>query len=142
MKPMLTKIGEEESWHLKADCAEAAMTRSGGHLGYRPLRRSMRRAIGHAPWINERLASSIPTVARLLRRDFSCMTSRSKHTLYHGEAHPVHGETANAVGLRILVSVPFARVLMRTPIREGRVDEIIQLERVETTVYLQHVISG
>lgn len=144
MKSMLTKIGGEESWRLKTDCAEAAMTRRGGHLGPVTFRCGDQRFEPFAtpPWINEKLPSSIPTVARLLRGDFFCMPFGVNQTLYHGEAHPVHGETANAVWAFESGSPLHLHLSMRTSIREGRVDKIIQLAGGETTIYLQHVISG
>ncbi len=99
MRQRTTKIVYgQPSWRLVSGEVEAFVTETGGHLGPVTFDRKGRRIRPYsvAPWAEEAVDRSLPAILKVLRGDFFCLPFGGNATAYHGEKHPVHGETANA----------------------------------------------
>lgn len=147
-KVPLVKVRGQPSWCFKSDRVEACLTLLGGHLGPVAFRLKGRKVQPYsiAPWAEEQEAQKIIPILRVLRGDFFCLPFGGNATPWHGENHPVHGETANGrwrleslsrVGDRVCLHAS-----LETKVRPGRVDKRIYLVNGHTAVYCQHVISG
>lgn len=143
-KPHLQAVLGQESWTLRSEHVEAALTRQGGHLGPVRFRLGGRWVdpFDVAPWAEERLASNTPHVLRVMRGDFFCMPFGANETEYRGERHPVHGDTANGKWKLESLTAAQLHVSMQTTARLGRVDKQLSLIPGQTMVYQQHIISG
>jgi hypothetical protein len=88
----------------------------------------------------------VPTVLKVLRGDFFCMPFGGNTTVFRGEKHPVHGETANArwrfESLQKQDGKTRLHLSLKTKIRPGRVDKQILLADGQNNVYSRHVVSG
>lgn len=142
-------IQGQPSWRIASSRVEAFLTEKGGHLG--PVSFQLRRGkqiapYSVAPWAGEKLPPSTPTVIRALRGDFFCLPFGGNGTTFHGEQHPVHGETANArwrcESLERAGTVTSLHARLKTRVRNGQVDKKIILVDEETAIYSEHVISG
>ena len=87
----------QASWRLASDQVEAFVTETGGHLGPVIFDRHGRRLQPYsvAPWAEEKPVAPLPPILQVLRGDFFCLPFGGNSTLFRGEKHPVHGETAN-----------------------------------------------
>jgi hypothetical protein len=138
------KIAGQKSWTMAGSHVDAALTCRGGHLG--PIRfRLGRRWIAPydlAPWAEEKLAPGTPQVLRSLRGDFFCMPFGGSETSYRGEKHLPHGETANARWKFEWNNATRYHFSLKTSVRKGRVDKIIEFVPGHTAIYSRHIISG
>ena len=125
----LQKIFGQESWTLKTERVELALTRQAGHLA------PVRFRVGHrwiepfevAPWADEPLPAGSPLVLQVMRGDFFCLPFGANATAWKGEQHPMHGETANAQWKLKSADDAHLHVSLRTRIRPGRVDKYLRL---------------
>jgi hypothetical protein len=144
----ITQVYGQPSWRFASDQVEAAITRQGGHLA--PIRFHLPHGVVEpysvAPWAEEKPAGKIPQRLRRLRGDFFCAPFGGSESLYRGEKHPPHGETANSTwkleSLEKSKTVTELHLSLNTKVRRGRVDKTIRLRRGETALYCRHVISG
>jgi hypothetical protein len=138
----------QPSWRLASDQVEAYVTELGGQLGPVTFDRKGRklRPYSVAPWAEERLDASTPSILKALRGDFFCLPFGGNATPFGREKHPVHGETANARwqfrSLETAVDRTCLHLSLKTKVRPGRVDKRIWLLAGQDVVYSQHVISG
>ncbi len=143
-----TLCAGQPSWQFASDRVEAAVTRLGGHLA--PMRFRLPHGVVEpfsvAPWAEEKPDRSQPAMLRALRGDFFCEFFGGNETVYRGEQHPPHGETANAEwrfeSLTHQENRTALRLSLETTVRPGRVKKMIQLRDGETAIYCQHVVSG
>ena len=145
--PLKTKLKVkfgESSWRLATREVEAFVTETGGQLGpvtFQIGGKSIR-PFSIAPWVEEQVDPSVPTVDRLQRGDFFCLPFGGNATPFKGEHHPVHGETANR-RWRLESATPHSLHLsLATKIRKGRVDKYVSLLSGQTAIYQRHIISG
>ena len=142
------RVYGQPSWRLASSEVEAYVTELGGQLGPVTFERDDRQIQPYsvAPWAEEALEAGLPPVLQALRGDFFCLPFGGNSTPYHGERHPVHGETANARWrFESLQSREGRRCLhlsLRTKVRPGRVDKRITLVEGHNALYCQHVLSG
>src|SRR5258708_3705684 len=144
----LTQIHGQPSWRFASDRVEAAITRQGGHLA--PVRFRLPHGtvepLAIAPWAEEKSAKAQPALLQSLRGDFFCAPFGGSDSLYRGEHHPPHGETASASWKFESFDKTKAKtelhLSMKTKVRSGRVDKMLRLRRGETAVYFRDVLSG
>ncbi len=140
-------IAGQPSWVLRSDQVEAAVTRTGGHLGPVKFRLGRRvvRPFHVAPWAEE-ATPGLPNILRVLRGDFFCLPFGGNGTPWKGERHPAHGQTANAVwqflGAEDEGETRSLDLGLNTTIRQARIEKLIQLRQGHTAVYCRHVIRG
>jgi hypothetical protein len=141
-------IHGQPSWRLVSSRVEAFVTEMGGQLGPVTFDRKGRklRPYSVAPWAEERLDPSQPSIIEALRGDFFCMPFGGNVTPFGHEKHPVHGETANARWQFRSLETKAGRTCLHldltTKVRPGQVDKRIWLVDGQNTVYCQHVVSG
>ena len=141
-------IHGQPSWRLASAQVEAFVTQMGGHLGPVTFDRKGRKLqpFSLAPWAEERIDPSLPTIIKVLRGDFFCLPFGGNATPFGRERHPVHGETANARWQFRSVESSGGRtglhLSLQTKVRPGRVDKRIWLLSGQNTIYSQHVVSG
>lgn len=144
----LSDFAGQPSWRFASDRVEAAVTRTGGHLG--PVRFALDgttvEPYSVAPWAEEAPSPDLPPMLQALRGDFFCAPFGGNETVHRGEQHPPHGETANATWRceSIEQSADAARLhlSLATTVRPGRVDKFIELRAGQTAVYCRHVVTG
>jgi hypothetical protein len=142
------KILGQQSWVLKSDCVEAAVTVMGGHLG--PVTFSLGETkiepFSVAPWAEERIKDPLPDLLRSLRGDFFCMPFGGNAKPWRGEKHPLHGETSNSawefLGLEKTAQETDLKLALRTKVRPASVEKLIRLKQGQPAIYSRHVISG
>jgi hypothetical protein len=147
MSRLIKTLGEP-SWPLKCKGVQAFVTRSGGHIA--PIRfRLGSRVVAPmhvAPWHGEKLGRNTPPIIRALRGDFFCMPFGANASAFGREAHPVHGETANAdwrmVSATTVKGCSELKLNLKTRVRKGSVDKTIRLVDGHTAVYQRHTIRG
>ena len=119
------------------------ITRIGGQLGpveFR-LRRQIIKPFSTAPWCDEPGANKLIPLLRELRGDFFCAPF-GDGAPWRGEAHPPHGESANATW-EVLSSVPGRLVAtLQTRVRPGKITKIIEAREGETNLYQTHLLEG
>jgi len=141
-------IHGQSSWRLASAQVEAYVTELGGHLGPVTFDRHDRKLQPYslAPWAEERVEPSLPTIIKVLRGDFFCLPFGGNATPFRNERYPVHGETANARWLFRSLETSQGRsclhLSLRVKVRSGRVDKRIWLVEGQNAIYAQHVISG
>jgi hypothetical protein len=138
----------QPSWRLATRTIEAFVTELGGHLGPVTFDRQDRKIqpFSVAPWAGEKPDFKLPPILRVLRGDFFCLPFGGNATIFNGEQHPVHGETANAKwrleGLDTKGERKCLHLSHTTNIRPGQVDKRIFLVEGHDAVYCRHTISG
>ena len=133
----------QETTLLKTRDVEIGIASLGGHLWPVKFRMGSRwvAPLSAAPWAAEK--PSVPNILKVLRGDFFCMPFGGNETVYCGERHPPHGETANRKWKR--EPSPDSSALhfsLRTKLRQGRVDKFLHLVDGHPAIYQRHVISG
>ncbi len=98
LAPGLRVVHGQPSWRIASNQVEAFVTQIGGHVAPVTFDRRHRRIQPYsiAPWAEERAAARLEPIIKVLRGDFFCMPFGGNATVFAGEKHPVHGETANA----------------------------------------------
>ena len=138
----------QPSWVIGASHVYAAVTCLGGHLAPISFRVGRHGLVpgAVAPWATERVSEDVPAVLRVLRGDFFCAPFGGNETLWKGEKHPPHGETANGKWTRVSNEThkegSFLHLRMQTDVRKGWVDKLIILKAGHSAVYCQHVLRG
>jgi hypothetical protein len=141
-------IHSQPSWRLASPEVQAFVTERGGHLGPVTFKHKGRklRPYSVAPWVEERVDSSMPPIIRVLRGDFFCLPFGGNATPFRGEQHPVHGETANEwwrfQSLETGAGGRCLHLSLRTKVRPGRVDKRVWVVNGQNVLYSQHVVSG
>ena len=138
------KIAGQPSWTMASSHVDAALTCQGGHLG--PVRfRLGRRWVAPydlAPWAEEKLPAGLPPLLHSMRGDFFCMPFGANDTAWHGEKHPPHGETTNSQWKLEWSGKTRHHFSLKTSVRKGQVDKIIEMLPGQTAIYSRHIISG
>ncbi|MBM4027139.1 MAG: hypothetical protein FJ280_17295 [Planctomycetes bacterium] len=138
----------EPSWRIASDTVEAFVTERGGQVAPVTFDRRGRKLQPYsvAPWAGEKGDPPVPPILQVLRGDFFCMPFGRNATVFRGESHPVHGETANARWRRESLETRDGgtrlHLSLTTKIRPGRVDKEIALRDGENTLYCRHVVRG
>jgi hypothetical protein len=146
-EPGLRVVRGQPSWRIASNQVEAFVTEIGGHVAPVTFDRRDRRIRPYsiAPWAEERDASPLEPIIKVLRGDFFCMPFGGNATAYAGEKHPVHGETANArwhfESLETLDGKTALHLSLNTRVRRGRVDKTIMLADGQNILYSRHVAS-
>ena len=144
----LPVIHGQPSWPLRSSHVHAHLTRLGGHLGPVQFRLGRRTVapLSVAPWAEETLPRGMPPLLHALRGDFFCAPFGGNGTLWRGERHPPHGETANAVWRLEKLEHGDAAVALRArldlKVRAGRVTKTILLPEGSPVVAQSHEIAG
>jgi len=138
----------ERSWRIASDTVEAFVTERGGQIAPVTFDRHGRQLQPYsvAPWAGGKCDPSVPPILQVLRGDFFCLPFGRNAAPFHGESHPLHGETANArwhwESLETRAGCARLHLSLTTKVRPGRVDKEISLRDGENTLYCRHVISG
>ncbi len=148
MKSELCVVKGLPSWILRSDRVELAVTEMGGHLAPVTFDRESRRPIQPfyvSPFCKIR-GLKAPNVIKALRGDFFCLPFGSNKDSYHGEQHPLHGETANGrwkyVRHHVDKKMHSLELELQLRVRAGRVRKKIMVRDGEDVVYQEHVIRG
>ena len=146
----LATIAGQPSWQLESDTVSLAVTRTAGMLG--PVEFCLKNGTcapySVAPWAEagERIDQELPPLIHALRGDFFCLPFGGNETLYRGEQHPPHGETANAnwrrKGQRSSGGRHELHLQLDCTVRPGRVDKHLILHDGHAAVYQRHVVTG
>lgn len=119
------------------------MTTTGGQLGSVKFRvgRQLIEPLHTAPWCDKPEARKLIPLLRELRGDFFCAPFGAGPA-WRGEAHPPHGETANA-DWTVTSSAPDRVVAgLKTRIRPGKITKFVEARPGETNLYQAHVFEG
>jgi len=141
-------VSGQASWRLASSEVEAFVTELGGHLGPVTFERRGRKIQPYsvAPWTEDEFDPPLRPIIQVLRGDFFCLPFGGNDKSFHGEKHPVHGETANArwrfESLDRRKDRAWLHLSLRTKIRRGRVDKRIYLIEGQNNIYCQHVVTG
>jgi len=134
----------QDSFRLANKDTELYVTEKGGHMG--PVtfdRKTLKiQPFSVAPWAKEKLSSDTPPIIEALRGDFFCMPFGGNDTLYRGEKHPIHGETANNKWAFESLENSTLHLSLKPKQRKGRVDKFISLKEGHAALYVKHRISG
>jgi len=142
-----TAIKGEPSWVAATGQVEIAVTERGGHMA--PV--SFFRDSGHpvqpyylSPWQGAGTSTGVP-VLDPLRGDFFCMPFGGENN-WHGESHPVHGESAGSrwelLALEKEAGLSELRLGLTTTARPGRITKRLVLREGQNVIYIQHVLEG
>lgn len=142
------KICGQPSWQLRSSTIEAWITQMGGHVGPVSFTLAGRKIapLSVAPWYQEKLDASVPTMLRVLRGDFFCMPFGGNARPYRRERHPPHGQTASAPWKLIAREHGNGRstihLSLQTTIRRAQVDKLVTVRDGQTALYQEHIIRG
>lgn len=147
-RPALRTVLGQPSWSFRSNRVRAHLTRLGGHLG--PVAFSVGgrwiEPFSVAPWAAEKLEGGVPSMLRALRGDFFCAPFGANERPWRGEAHPPHGETANAVWRLRSIERGKGRTVLRAAltarVRPGRVEKEVTLVDGHAALYQRHSLSG
>jgi hypothetical protein len=136
------------SWRIANDVVEGWLTREGGHLGPVEFKTSCGKVqpFSVSPWLPREVTPDTPRVLRHLRGDFFCLPFGDGAAPWHGERHPLHGETSGGrwelVNLMNSGETTELVTRMRTRIRSGVVTKRVRLKAGQTVLYCSHEIEG
>ncbi|MEI6562619.1 MAG: hypothetical protein WCO68_11160 [Verrucomicrobiota bacterium] len=119
------------------------ITPVGGHLSQVKFRigRQTVEPFSTAPWCGETDAKKLIPLLRVLRGDFFCAPF-GDGPAWRGEAHPPHGEPANATW-KVHPAEPGRLVAtLQTRVRPGTITKIIEGRVGETNLYQTHLLEG
>ena len=146
--PLKRKFGQA-SWRIEHDVVEFWMTEKGGMLAPAYFELGDGRKIqpfSVAPWAEERVSEDIPPLLEALRGDFFCQPFGGNEKAWRGEAHPPHGESANAdwefVDFVRNKESAELRLRLEAKVREGVIDKRVSVRRGERALYCEHLLSG
>ncbi len=144
MQTDLQEVLGQPSWRIASHEVEAFLTETGGHLG--PVTFDVGgkkiQPFSVAPWAEESTAADLPTMLKVLRGDFFCLPFGGNATVFQGERHPPHGDTANLAWTLEGTSPGHLHLSLQTQARPGRVDKHVTLRPGHTAIYQRHVVSG
>lgn len=119
------------------------ITDDGGHLG--PVKfcigRKTYEPFATAPWYGKPEAKKLIPLLRELRGDFFCAPF-GNGPAWQGEAHPPHGEPANARWAKQRLQNDCLVATLKTHIRPGIITKTITTHPNETNLYITHVLEG
>ena len=119
------------------------ITRVGGQLSQAKFRigRQIVEPFSTAPWCGKPEAKKLIPLLRVLQGDFFCAPFGAGPA-WQGEAHPPHGESANATwkvnsskGGRLVAT-------LQTRVRPGKITKVIEAREGETNLYQAHLLEG
>lgn len=144
MKTNTRTIAGQRSWRLANDTVELFVTEIGGHVGPVVFNLGGRRLcpLSVAPWAEEKGRGSLPPIIKVLRGDFFCLPFGGNAATYHGEQHPIHGETANCRWRLLPSEADSLRASLTTRIRPGVVEKLIRIRSGHAAVYSRHTVAG
>lgn len=146
--PEVKTITGQESYILRSDCVEAAVTRQCAMLAPVTFCRdtSPVQPYAIAPWAEETIGDDMPPLITTLRGDFICSAFGGNDDPVDGRQLPPHGETANCEWtLKNFESNDAGECLslsLDMPIQGGRCDAEIALVNGHNVVYGRHAFSG
>ena len=143
-------IHEQRSFLLANEHVSVAITERGGHMAPVIFGGSGEQQITPyyiSPWQDEEHEAMPADVLIPLRGDFFCMPFGGNAALFHGEKHPVHGETATGLWSFVDSSssesgISRLELELETHVRKGRVSKEIFLQDGHQVVYQRHTVDG
>lgn len=147
MQELKTTIRGESSWVVANRKLEIAVTERGGQMAPVSFFRDSSEPVQPyylSPWQGSGLSTGVP-VLDPLRGDFFCMPFGGEND-WHGESHPVHGESAGStwelMSLEETDGVTELRLGLTTRSRPGRITKRLSVVDGQNVIYLQHVLEG
>ncbi len=147
MGELKTTIKGESSLVMANPQVEVAVTERGGHMAPVSFFRDSEDPVQPyyvSPWQGSGTSTGVP-VLDPLRGDFFCMPFGGEND-WHGESHPVHGETAGSrwelVSQQERGAITELVLGLSTTARPGRVTKRLSLVAGHHAVYIRHVIEG
>lgn len=119
------------------------IVRRGGQLGPVKFRigRQTVEPFSTAPWCGQPEARKLIPLLRQLQGDFFALPFGAGPA-WRGEAHPPHGESANATW-KVQSSTPERLIAtLRTRVRAGKITKILEARPGETNLYQTHLLTG
>jgi hypothetical protein len=142
-------IRGQESFLLKTNKVELALTKSGGCLGpvtFFPEDPVPITPYAIAPWAEEVLPPDTPPVIAQLRGDWFCSAFGTNQEARQDRCLPLHGETANnewyAVAGGETASACWLRLGIELPLQGGACEATTALVAGHTVVYQRHDFTG
>lgn len=119
------------------------MTKTGGQISPVEFRVGRQRIqpFHTAPWCGTPAAKKLIPLLRELRGDFFCAPF-GDGPAWRGEAHPPHGETANADWNVTACSPERLVAVLQTRVRPGTITKTIAARPAETNLYQTHLFEG
>ena len=150
LNAMMETIAGQPSWRVQSTHVEAFVSEIGGHVA--PVRFHLGERVVEpfhiAPWNTESAIQNdpnLPPITKVLRGDFFCLPFGGNDSAFQGEAHPPHGETANAKwnfeSLQTENGRTTLRLDLQTSVRAGRVEKQISLVDEHAAIYSRHIVS-
>jgi hypothetical protein len=143
------KIRGQESFLLRSNIVDLAITRQGGHLGPVTFFPGDSRPVcpyAIAPWAEEPVSSDTPAVIQSLRGDFFCSAFGANNLPYNGRQLPLHGESANGIWEGLsgdeTPNGSWMRLGINLPLQGGRCEATTALIHGHSVVYQRHELSG
>jgi len=97
-----------------------------------------------SPWQGKGVRTGVP-VLDMLRGDFLCLPFGGGNA-WHGENHPIHGESAGSMwsleDVREEGEIATMRLGLTTKARPGRITKLLILSKGENAVYCRHDLEG
>jgi len=147
MGELKTTIKGESSWVIANAQVELAVTERGGQMAPVSFFRDSAEPVQPyyvSPWQGSGTATGVP-VLDPLRGDFFCMPFGGEND-WHGESHPVHGESAGSpwelVSQQERGALSELVLGLSTTARPGRITKHLSLVSGHHAVYIRHVIEG
>ena len=142
-------ISSQSSWVIKSDTVEMAVTKLGAQMAPVKFYRNDRNPVQPyyiSPWQGENLPLAYCPVLVPLRGDFFAMPFGGNETMYKGEIHPPHGETAGSLWSLLAVEkkgpVSTLSIGLDTKVRTGKVIRRFTLIDGQDVVYSQTIIEN
>ena len=138
----------QPSWRLATSTVEAFVTRQGGMLAPVTFKLGDRsiQPFQVAPWAEEKVDDSMPSILKTLRGDFFCLPFGANDATYGNEIHALHGETANEAwtyeGIVEDGGGVTLELSMDTAVRPAHVAKEISLRDGHTVIYSRHTVTG
>ncbi len=119
------------------------ITPAAGHLSQVKFRIGRRTVepFSTAPWCGEPDAKKLIPLLRELRGDFFCAPF-GNGPAWRGEAHPPHGEPANATWKVRRTDPGRLIATLHTRVRPGKITKILEARAGETNLYQTHLLEG
>jgi hypothetical protein len=119
------------------------ITRAGGQLGPVHFRigRHTVQPFSTAPWCDKPEARKLIPLLRELRGDFFCAPFGAGPA-WGTEAHPPHGESANATWTVHPAESGRLVATLNTKVRAGKITKVIETREGETNLYQTHELEG
>jgi hypothetical protein len=145
----MMKVHGQDSFLLKTNSVELALSKSGGCLGpvtFFPADTDPIRPYAIAPWAEEPLGVDTPAVIKHLRGDWFCSAFGANQEMHRGKLLPLHGETANSAWYAVdrgeTSAGTWLRLRVDLPLQDGFCEATTALMAGQSIVYQRHDFTG